>query len=112
MTNRWLVLWVALFLFVWQGLAFAVECATCSRNLTDCQKPTHDQYVNCMKGRNASCSTKCASDCQGKKEVQKCTLDCSKSCQGGTSCRATFTAASTQCINTYKSCKNSCTVTR
>ena len=107
-----LALLAALLLLIGQSFALAVECATCNRNLTACQRPTHSTYVNCMKGANTSCSSKCASDCQGKKEVQKCTFDCSKACNGAASCQATFTTASAQCINTYKSCKNGCTVTR
>ena len=99
----------ALLLCFGQSLAHAAECPACSRNLTDCQKPAHSTYVNCMKGSNTSCSSKCATDCQGKKEVQKCTFDCSKACGGSASCQATFTTASAQCINSYKTCKNGCT---
>ena len=107
-------LFAILFVLAAQSFLYAVECATCSRALTDCQKPAHASYVSCMsaKAKDTSCSSKCAGDCQGKKDVQKCTLDCSKSCQGGGLCQSTFTTASTQCINAYKTCRNGCTATR
>ena len=102
------VLW-----FATLGFTHAADCATCSKNLNDCQKPAHMTYVNCMKGNNnASCGSKCAGDCKGKADVQKCTLDCTKSCQGGQTCQKTFSTASAQCLSTYKACKNGCTVTR
>ena len=107
-------LFVILLMLVAPGFLYAADCATCSRNLTDCQKPAHSNYVSCMntKAKDTSCTNKCAGDCQGKKEVQKCTLDCTRSCQGGGLCQATFTTASTQCINAYKTCRNGCTAAR
>ena len=109
MTKARLVLWTALFLLVGYGLAHAVECSTCSRNLGECQKPAHNRYVDCMKASNPSCRSKCVSDCQGKKDIQKCTLDCSKSCGGGTSCQAVLASANKQCADTYRACRKSCT---
>jgi hypothetical protein len=99
-----------LFLLAGQSLALAADCASCDRGFANCRSPIQAKYVSCMNGSGASCGSKCASDC---KNDQKCTYACVKTCQGGSSsCQGSFTSASAQCMNTYKSCKNGCTVTR
>ena len=112
MKNRRLVLLTTFFLLIGPGLAHAVECATCDKNLSECRSPAHARYVTCMKGDNAKCGPKCANDCRNDKEIQKCTQSCVKSCQGGTTCQAAYTTASTQCTASYRNCKKDCTAQR
>lgn len=100
------------FLLMGQGLAVAVECATCDKNLTTCRSAPHTQYVSCMKGGNSQCSAKCAGDCKNDASLQKCTLNCVKGCQGGSTCQATYEAANAQCTSSYRSCKKDCTAPR
>lgn len=102
----------ALFLFIGQSFALAAECATCDRSYADCRTPIQARYVSCMNSNKASCGTKCSNDCKNDKEAQKCTLSCVKNCQGGSSCQGTFSSANQQCVSTYRTCKNGCTVTR
>jgi hypothetical protein len=102
----------ALFLLFGQSAAFAVECATCDKNLSDCRTAPHTQYVNCAKGSGPKCSEKCAADCKGNATLQKCTLDCVKSCQGGSTCQATYEKASAQCTSTFRNCRKDCTAPR
>jgi hypothetical protein len=112
MATRWLVLLTGLFLFIGQGLAQAIECTTCDKNLSACRTPAHDKYVSCMKGDNSKCGAKCTGDCKNDKEIQRCTQSCVKTCQGGTTCQASFTTASAQCTDSYRSCKKDCTTQR
>src|SRR5580765_8422357 len=105
-----LALCAVFFLIVGQGAAFSVECAVCERNYADCRLPAQQKLASCMNSGKSDCGAKCSNDCKNDKEAQKCTLNCVKSCQSGSgSCQATFASANTQCTNTLRTCKTSCT---
>ena len=100
------------FLTLGQSPALSVECAVCQRNYADCRLPAQAKMATCMNSEKSSCGSKCSNDCKNDKESQKCTLNCVKTCQGSASCQAAFASANTQCTNTFRTCKNGCTVTR
>ena len=112
MTNRQFTfsLFSAAFLLMGQSMALAVECATCERNLANCRMPAQAKFVTCMNGAKTECSNKCATDCKGQKDSQRCTINCVRSCQGAGSCQATFASVTTLCGNTYQACKKDCTI--
>jgi len=112
MTNRKfaIALWSAAFLLAGQSLALGIECATCERNLADCRLPAQSKFVTCMNGAKSECSGRCANDCKGKKDSQRCTINCVRSCQGAGSCQTIFASVATLCGNTYQACKKDCTI--